>query len=120
MGATVIAAARKEALATAFCIATDATGVAVQPTPSQSERRVRQACRRGHYFVLIADRDHIFFEYTPKETSPVVAEMFRGYSGYIQADAKSVYDIRFMTSSTRNSAAPVHMVFTISPGTPAG
>ena len=94
-GATVIAAARKEALATAFCIATDATGVAVQPTPSQSERRVRQACRRGHYFVLIADRDYIFFEYTPKETSPVVAEMFKGYSGYIQADAKSVYDILF-------------------------
>ena len=95
VGATIIAAAREEAMRTAFCIATDATGIAVQPSPSQSERRVRQACRRGHYFVLIADKDHIFFEYTPKETSLVIEEMFKGYSGYVQADAKSVYDILF-------------------------
>src|SRR4051812_29067237 len=61
-GATVIAAAREEAMRTAFCIATDATGVAVQPIPTQDKRR--QACRRGHYFVLIADKDHVFFEYT--------------------------------------------------------
>jgi hypothetical protein len=92
-GATVIPAARDDAFRTAFCMATDATGVAVQP-----ERRLdgqRQACRRGHFFVLIADRDHVFFEYTPKETSAVVEEMFRGYSGYVQADAKSVYDVLF-------------------------
>jgi hypothetical protein len=55
----------------------------------------RQACRRGHFFVLIADRDHIFFEYTPRETSLVLEEMFRGYSGFVQADAKSVYDVLF-------------------------
>src|SRR5206468_9182524 len=82
LGATVVAAARADALRTAFCIATDATGVAVQP-----ERRPdgkRQACRRGHFFVLIADRDHIFFEYTPKEDSAFVASMLRGYSGYVQ------------------------------------
>lgn len=93
LGATVVAAAREEAWRTAFCIATDATGVAVQP-----DRKLeggRQACRRGHYFVLIADRDHIFFEYTPRETSRSVEEMFRGYSGYVQADAKSVYDVLF-------------------------
>lgn len=95
VGATIIAAAREEAMRTAFCIATDATGIAVQPGPSQSERRVRQACRRGHYFVLIADKDFIFFEYTPKETSSVLEGMFKGYSGYVQADAKSVYDILF-------------------------
>ncbi|HEY3746189.1 MAG TPA: IS66 family transposase [Gemmatimonadaceae bacterium] len=92
-GATVITAARKHAIATAFCIATDATGVAVQPI--RTHEKQRQACRRGHYFVLIADRDHVFFEYTAKETSRVVSEMFRGYSGYIQADAKSVYDVLF-------------------------
>ena len=93
VGATVIAAARKDALATAFCIATDATGIAVQP-----ERRpdgAHQPCRRGHYFVLIADKDHVFFEYTARETSAVVEEMFRGYSGYVQADAKSVFDVLF-------------------------
>jgi len=92
-GATVIAAAREEAWATAFCIATDATGVAIQPPRRFDDKR--QACRRGHFFVQIADRDHIFFEYTPKETSLVLEDMFRGFSGYIQADAKSVYDIIF-------------------------
>lgn len=92
-GATVVTAARQEAHATAFCIATDATGVLVQPI--RTHEKVRQACKRGHYFVHIADRDHVFFDYTPKETSSAVAAMFRGYSGYIQADAKSVYDVLF-------------------------
>jgi transposase len=92
-GATVLAAAREEAWHTAFCIATDATGIAVQPVPRADKKR--QACRRGHFFVLIADRDHVFFEYTPRETSVFVEEMFRGYSGYVQADAKSVYDVLF-------------------------
>jgi transposase len=50
-GATVIAAARVEALRCAFCMATDATGVLVQP--QRSEQR-RQPCRRGHYLVQIA------------------------------------------------------------------
>ena len=95
-GATVVAAARKEAMSTAFCIATDATGVLVQPVRSEEKAKpARTACQRGHYFVLIADKDHVFFEYTPKENSRVVAEMFRGYSGYVQADAKSVYDVLF-------------------------
>ncbi len=92
-GATVIAAARAEAWRVAFCIATDATGIAVWPGCRPEGKR--QACRRGHFFVHIADRDHVFFEYTPKETSITVEEMFRGYSGYIQADAKSVYDVLF-------------------------
>jgi transposase len=92
-GATVIAAAKEEAWRTAFCIATDATGISVQPEPREDRRR--QACHRGHYFVQIADRDHIFFEYAPKETSATLVEMFAGYEGYLQADAKSVYDVLF-------------------------
>jgi transposase len=92
-GATVIAAARAEAWRVAFCIATDATGIAVWPGARQDGKR--QACHRGHYFVHIADRDHVFFEFTRKETSATLLEMFKGYSGYIQADAKSVYDVLF-------------------------
>lgn len=94
VGATVVEAMRKEALATAFCIATDATGVLVQPI-RDGQQQVRRSCRRGHYFVQIADADHVFFEYTPTETSAAVGEMFRGFSGYIQADAKSVYDFLY-------------------------
>ena len=92
-GATVVHAAREEALATAFCMATDATGFAIQPGPSDDGKR--RPCRRGHYFVLIADRDHIFFEFKAKETSAEVRAMFRGFEGYVQADAKSVYDALF-------------------------
>jgi transposase len=93
LGATIVSAARKDAMKTAFCLATDATGIMVQP--ERSADGARQACRRGHYFVIIADRDHIFFEYTPKETSEAVSLMFKDFSGYVQADAKSVYDVLF-------------------------
>lgn len=102
-GATVVAAMREDALAHAFCIATDATGVLVQPIPGGDQ--VRRACRRGHYFVQIADADHVFFEYTPKETSAAVGELFRGFSGYIQADAKSVYDLLFKPPDQRPPSA---------------
>jgi transposase len=101
-GATVVAAARKEALSTALCLATDATGICVQPIPTGK----RQPCRRGHFFVQIADQDHVFFEYTPKETSKVVGEMFRGFSGYVQADAKSVYDLLFTPLAERQKKLP--------------
>lgn len=97
-GATIVNAARQDALS-AFCIATDATGIAVQPI--RTHEKTRQPCRRGHYFVLIADRDHIFFEYTARETSDTVRALFQGYSGYIQADAKSVYDILFRRSTDK-------------------
>lgn len=92
-GATVVHAARQEALATAFCIAADATGVLVQPI--RTHEKLRTPCKRGHYFVHIADRDHVFFDYTARETSDAVAAMFKGFSGYIQVDAKSVYDVLF-------------------------
>ena len=84
---------KQEALESAFCIATDATGIAVQP--EQRADGARQPCRRGHYFVLLADRDHVLFEYTAKETSAFVAEMLKGLPGYVQADAKNVYDVLF-------------------------
>jgi transposase len=98
-GSSVVAAMREEALRTAFCLSTDATGVLVQPIPDGNKQR--RSCRRGHYFVQIADRDHIFFEYTARETSATVGELFRGFSGYVQADAKSVYDILFRPPNER-------------------
>jgi transposase len=92
-GATLIEAFKKDAFDHAFCIMTDATGFAVLPAPREDGKR--QPCRKGHYFVQIFDRDYIFFEFTAKETSVVVHAMFKGFSGYLQADAKSVYDCLF-------------------------
>lgn len=105
-GATVVEAMRREAMATAFSILTDATGVLIQPARDEEPagkqaRRGRRACQRGHFFVQIADADHVFFEYVPRETSDAVAELFKGFSGYVQADAKAVYDLMFRPPSER-------------------
>lgn len=100
VGATIVEAMRNEALATAHCIATDATGVLVQPSPRPD--RQSQPCRRAHFFVQIADADHVFFEYTPVETSEVVSKLFAGFAGFVQADAKSVFDILFRPPRERD------------------
>jgi hypothetical protein len=92
-GTTVVHAMRAEALAASFCIATDATGVLVQPI--RTHEKVRQPCRRAHYFVLVSDAGHVLFEFTAKETSDAVGAIFKGFRGYLQADAKSVYDVLY-------------------------
>ena len=111
----VVQAAKADAFATAFCISTDATGIGIQPEPQ--EGKSGQPCRRGHFFVMVADRDHVLFEYVPRETSAAVRELCRGYAGYVQADAKNTYDVLFdkpgpslggtrRTSATRSAALP--------------
>lgn len=92
LGATIVHAMRRDAM-NAFCISTDATGICVQPEASATKGR--QACRRGHFFTMLADSDHVLFEYVARETSAAVATLFKGYTGYIQADAKSTYDVLF-------------------------
>ena len=98
-GATIVEAMRQEAMQTAFCIATDATGIRVQPT--RREDKKRRPCRHAHFFVQIADADHVFFEYTPEENSAVVQRMFEGFSGFVQADAKSVFDVLYRPPKDR-------------------
>jgi hypothetical protein len=92
LGAIVLAMA-DDARKNAFCLSTDATGVAIRPEPLPDGRR--QACRKGHFFVVLADKKHIFFEFQAKHTSAAVCEMFRGFAGYIQADAHAIYDALF-------------------------
>ena len=93
LGATVVRAMHKHALATAFCISTDATGVCVQPI--YSHEKGSQPCKKGHFLVMIADKDHILFKYLEKEDGPSIYENFSGFSGYVQADAKAVFNLLF-------------------------
>jgi transposase len=96
VGATlgcIVEAMAKEARETAFCLSTDATGVAIQPESIAGGRR--QACRKGHFFVVLADQDHVFFEYQTAHTSDAVCAMFKGFKGYIQADAHAIYNALF-------------------------
>jgi transposase len=95
---TVVKAMQAHALATAFCISTDATGVCVQPI--YGEVQGRQPCKKGHFLVQIADRDHILFEYLERETSANISSAFFGFSGYVQSDAKSVFDVLFSDADT--------------------
>jgi hypothetical protein len=44
---------------------------------------------------VLADKDHVFFEYQPKHTSDAACSMFKGFKGYIQADAHCIYDAVF-------------------------
>jgi hypothetical protein len=96
VGATlgcIVEAAREEAIATAVCLSTDATGHAIQPTRLEDGKR--QVCRKGHFFVTLADKDHVFLDFQPKHTSLTVWNMFKGFSGYVQADAHVIYDALF-------------------------
>lgn len=102
---TIVEAMAEEARAGAFCLSTDATGVCIQPAP-EDRKGARRACNRGHFFVVLADRDHVFFEYTRHHRSEVVCDMFRGFSGYIQADANAVYDAVFRGAAVNGAEAP--------------
>ncbi len=93
LGATIVEAMRRDALSNAFCIACDGTGIAVQPVRRADKKR--QACRRGHYFAMIADASHIWFEYSARDTSDNVKAMFKDFAGYVQVDAKSTFDVLF-------------------------
>ncbi len=99
VGATIVEAMRQDALRTAFCISTDATGVLVQPVKGGDQ--TRRGCRHGHFLVQIADADYVFFEYLARETSAAIGALFRGFSGYVQADAKSTFDFLFTPPDRR-------------------
>jgi transposase len=72
----------------AHCIAIDATGVLVQ---------AKEKCRRGYFWVLVADRDHVLFRFTPRHTQDGPKDFLRGYKGYVLADAHNVYELLYRT-----------------------
>ena len=89
----IVDAMAKEALATAFCLSTDATGIAIQP--ARLPDRKRQACAKGHFFVVLADKDHVFFEYQAKHTSEAVrsqASSAGSVQGVLRSSVAKVLD----------------------------
>jgi hypothetical protein len=92
---------KKHALDNALCAAVDATGVLIQPALSE-RKGSHQACRKGHFFGIVIDKSAVAFEYTRHETSAAVQSMLGGFKGYVQSDAKNVFDIL----DEREDAAP--------------
>jgi transposase len=96
--AIVVEAMAKDAL-NAHCIAIDATGVLVQ---------AKDKCRRGHFWVLVADREHVLFRFTPHHNQDGPKEFLRGYKGYVQADASNVYEQLFRTEQVTEVGCWAH------------
>lgn len=78
----LVAAMRADALEQPY-LCTDATGVLVQ---------AKDKCRTGHFWVLVAPKRHVLFEFTRSHDSDAVDTVLAGYEGYLVADAHVVYD----------------------------
>jgi hypothetical protein len=70
----------------AHVIATDATGVLVQ---------ANEKCKKGHFWVYVADRDHVIFRYSATHSGDEPKAFFKGFRGTVLSDASNVYDILF-------------------------
>ncbi len=86
LAAMVVEAMKTDSL-NAHCISTDATGVNVQAP---------EKCIRAHFFVTIADRDHVVYHYTRHHNGDFVKQILGNFKGYILADAHTVYDQLFI------------------------
>lgn len=64
-------------------VCVDATGVLVQHP---------QRCRRGHFWVLVAPRRHVLFQFSLHHDGDAVDRLLGDYRGTVVADAHAVYD----------------------------
>jgi transposase len=78
----IVDAMWRDAIEHAAWIAADATGVLVQAA---------ERCKRGHFYVAIAERRHVLFRYTATNDGEAVKAIFAGYKGMLIVDASSVY-----------------------------
>jgi transposase len=92
-GPTVYAAMWRAALTSAGVMSADATGGLIQPLQDGSDNKMPRGCKKGHFFTVIADEEHVLFAYLEKHTQAEVAKLFAGFNGFLQADASSVYHL---------------------------
>jgi transposase len=91
LGATVVAAMWRDAIANGQMISTDATGASIQPTKAKDGKSL--ACKKGHFFTAVVDANAVLFAYVERHTSEAVKAIFGEFRGLLQADASSVYEI---------------------------
>lgn len=78
----VVDAMWKDARENARWVCIDATGALVL---------AKDQCRRNHFWVVVAERDHVLFRFTKTHDGEVPVGLLEGYRGYVLADASSVY-----------------------------
>lgn len=91
LGATIVAAMWRDAIANAQMISTDATGALIQPTKAKDGKSL--ACKKGHFFTAVVDAEAVLFAYVERHTSEAVKAIFGDFRGLLQADASTVYEI---------------------------
>lgn len=91
----VVEAMSKDALENAHYISTDATGVLVQ---------ANERCKNGHFWVLVAEQDHVIFRYSKRHSSDEPKKFLAGYRGIVLADASNVYDALFLLDDAPTEA----------------
>jgi transposase len=99
--APVVEAMFAEGRREAFCIATDSTSVSVRA-------KGKRECESWHVFVFTADRDHVIFRYSPRNTSAAVSEMLTGFRGHLLADAAATYEALFRSGDVIEVACWMH------------
>gem|GEM_PF-2170122 len=70
LGATIVAAMWRDAIAHGQMISTDATGALIQPTKAKDGTSL--ACKKGHFFTAVVDADAVLFAYVERHTSEAV------------------------------------------------
>jgi transposase len=91
LGATIVAAMWRDAIANGQMISTDATGALIQPTKAKDGTLL--ACKKGHFFTAVVDADAVLFAYVERHTSAAVQAIFGEFRGLLQGDASAVYEI---------------------------
>lgn len=91
LGATIVAAMWRDAIANGGMISTDATGALIQPTKAKDGKSL--ACTKGHFFTAVVDAVAVLFVYAARHTSDTVQGLFGDFRGFLQADASAVYDV---------------------------
>lgn len=86
MAKLLVSAMCDDALAHARYILADATGTLVQ---------ANEKCKKGHFWVQVAERDHVIFRYSAKHSKEQPLSFFKDFRGILLVDASSVYDALF-------------------------
>jgi len=94
----VVDAMWADAMASPY-LCVDATGVLVQAL---------ERCTRGHFWVVVAPGLHTLFRFSPKHDKAAVQRIRGEYSGYLVADAHSVYDHLYATGEVTEVGCWAH------------
>lgn len=81
----------RDALERCAVLSTDATGAAIQP--GRRDGGSGRGCRKGHFFTVVTDVDHVLIAFTPRHAQDAVAKLSHGFGGFLRSDASSVDNI---------------------------